>query len=686
MKVAVIHPPACDPTAPYLALPALAGFLRARGTDVVLVDANVEAFDSVLSAEGMSATRDRLEDRLARLDRKRSLSHQEGLAYAALSRARAEARLVPAGIDDAKAVLRDPQRFYDAASYARAVRIIQAGLQAVSAAWYPTFVDFMSYRTPFGLTSSEELVASASAEQFPFESYVRTQLIPRLAGERADVVGLSVCFPGQIHPAYILALRLKQALPGVHLTVGGPGITQILARLTGQRLAEALGPFDSAVLFEGERALPGLLDALAAGRSVAGLPNVVSRNEGVLDVELSRCGPVDLKTLPAPDFDGLPLARYFAPEVVLPYDPTRGCYWGRCAFCHYGLAERGTAKYRERSVPVMAEHLAALSARYGVRHVYLSHDSIAPKTLVSLAQALADRGTPVRWATDLKPEPYVNADRSETLRRGGAVACALGVESASNRVLRLIDKGQPIETVATVMRHLARAGIAVEAMCFTDFPTETSEEALQTLRFLRRESDSVAGFIVGEFGITHGSRVSHEPSAFGIRELWTLRGDLLGLALMFAPRRPWKSDAQRESIDAELERLSASWSLRPYPWAGAVSTAHTILYYSRFGPRVFRDRAGDPKEPPGADDPGFDAPASFDLRQAWRAEEREQGIWATLVYETREVSREAYEQLVSRAPALERREGIYRFRAGEDPHRVRAQGAHRGGAGRARRR
>ena len=65
---------------------------------------------------------------------------------------------------------------------------------------------------------------------------------------------------------------------------------------------------------------------------------------------LAGHGMEDLRVVPAPDFDGLPLEKYFAPHLVLPYDPTRGCYWGKCTFCHYGLAEVGTAAYREREV------------------------------------------------------------------------------------------------------------------------------------------------------------------------------------------------------------------------------------------------------------------------------------------------------------------------------------------------
>ena len=67
------------------------------------------------------------------------------------------------------------------------------------------------------------------------------------------------------------------------------------------------------------------------------------------------CGPCR-----APDFDGLALDKYFSPVLMFPYDPTRGCYWGKCTFCHYGLAEIGTASYRERAVETASRTWRAL--------------------------------------------------------------------------------------------------------------------------------------------------------------------------------------------------------------------------------------------------------------------------------------------------------------------------------------
>jgi hypothetical protein len=663
MKIALIYPPSCDPTAPYLAVPMLTGFLRAHGVEVLPIDANVEAYDALLQRRPLAALAERLERRLGRLERRGALDHAAQRAYVQLWRARGDALAAPHGIAEARAILKDEAAFYDAEHYDHAVETIESALRLVSAAHAPLELGFSGYRTPFALTTPEEI--ARDAEHDPFAGWVDEALVPRLAG--VDAIGLSVCFPGQLLPAYLFALRLKRALPDVHLTCGGPGITQLFIRLKGQDLLRALGPFDSAVVFEGEHALLGLCRALDEKRPIRGLPNVVHRDPLLGARWVPGEGAEDLRALPAPDFDGLPLDRYFSPSLVLPYDPTRGCYWGKCTFCHYGLAEVGTASYRERGAERVVEHLAALQQKYRTHRFYLSQDSVAPKTLVAIARAIAARGLDLRWATDLKPENYLTDERAQILKAGGGVACALGVESANPRVLGLIDKGAPVSTVRATIDRLARAGLAVEAMCFTDFPTETAAEAMETLRFLEDLREQVALYIVGEFDLTHGALVAQAPARFGIAETYQLDGDLLGTGLFYEEARPSKSAADQARVDAALDRLSAGWRLRRYPWAGSLSTAHTMLYYERFGPGVFRELA---RRPRGAGPLGArtgEAAARFDLDEAAASDERELAIWHELVRERRHVSRAAYRALAAAAPPLRPRPRRYRFRAGEAP-------------------
>ena len=684
-QVALIYPPSCDPTAPYLAVPMLTGFLRAHGVAVLPIDANIEAYDALLTETALSGLRDRLEARLRKLDRKSTLSHRDQLAYAALWHARGDAHAVPSFVEKSKQTLRDRSRFYDTDAYGLAVSTIDAAQRVISAAYHPLQLDFTAYRTPFAMTSPAEIAHDSEPANDPFSTYTQQILIPRLRAAAPAVIGLSVCFPGQLQPTYSLARAIKAALPQVHLTVGGPAMTQLLIRQSGpggqpsERMAQALGPFDSAVVYEGEHTLLRLVEAVLAAQAqgrdggAGALPalreiaNLVVRTDDGLAGYRSGHGMEDLKALPAPDFDGMPLSLYLSPQLVLPYDPTRGCYWGKCTFCHYGLAEVGTAAYRERAVPQMIEHLRALSSRYGTDFFYLSQDSVAPKTLLRFAEGVLEAGLKIRWATDLKPERYLHAERAETLRKAGAVACALGVESAAPRVLKLIDKGAPIEAVRDVIHNLSSADIAAEAMCFTDFPTETCAEALATVRFLEDLKDDVAIYIVGEFDLTHGALVAQRPADFGLRDVYQLDGDLFGTGLFFEEARASKKPREQERIDTALSRLGRMWRLRTYPWAGAVSTAHTLLHYARFGKQVFRIQAQQPAVELSA--PPRLATAQFDLEECEAAMEREGEIWFTLVRERRHVSRAAYQALAAQQPVLLPKPSRYAFAPGTAPLR-----------------
>lgn len=671
MKIALIYPPTCDPTAPYLAVPMLTGFLRHHGVQVLPIDANIEAYDLLLEPGPMGALRDRIERELAQLERRPYLDHAQQLTYGALWRARGDAHAVPQAIGRAKQTLRDRVSFYDPAAYSSAVGTIDAALRVISAAHAPLHLDFTAYRTPFALTTPTEIALDAAPHRDPFDGYVNEQLIPRLRAEAVDAVGLSVVFPGQLQPAYAFALKIKKALPSIHVTVGGPAMTQILIRLKGQALATALGPFDSAVVFEGEHTLLRLLKALDERAPLESIPNLVLRQaDGTAAYEAGH-GMEDLKQLPGPDFDGMPLDRYLSPQLVLPYDPTRGCYWGKCTFCHYGLAEVGTASYRERSVPQMLEHLSALKQRYGTDMFYLSQDSVAPKTLLKLAEGLLAAGLHIRWATDLKPERYLHAERAQTLAKAGAVACALGVESAAPRVLKLIDKGAPIEAVRDVIQNLSAAGVAAEAMCFTDFPTESYREAMATMRFLEELRDDVALFIVGEFDLTHGALVAQKPAEYGLSEVYQLDGDMLGTGLFYEEARPSKRPHEAERIDAALNRLSEGWRVRTYPWAGAVSTAHTILYYARFGKGAFRELAALPESGVLGQDVPRAGLARFDLDEVAEAMAQEGELWHHLVRERRKVSRALYDELAATLPRLKPRAQPLRYfyASGMDPTR-----------------
>ncbi|MFO0593129.1 MAG: radical SAM protein [Polyangiaceae bacterium] len=665
MHVALVYPPSCDPTAPYLAIPTLTGYLRAHGVEVVPIDANLEAWEFLLTKESLFALGRRISERLAAMDAKRSLTHEEQLVYASLWRARGDAGAVPHAIEKALATMRDKKRFYDAKAYEDAVATIDAAQRVVSAAHAPLHVDFVAYRTPFSLLDADEIARDAAPERNPYHAYYET-LCDRVEKEGIGLVGVSVAFPGQIQPAYSLAHALRRRFPGLHVTVGGPALTQMFLRLSGDRLEKAIGPFSSAVIYEGEYALLELVRALEKGEDPCA--------EGRL---LKGRTVENMGELPPPDFEGLPLDRYLSPELVLPYDPSRGCYWGVCTFCHYGLAEVGTARYRERPVDTVLDHLEGMSKKHGTKVFYFSQDVFAPRVALAIARGIRERRLDVRWGTDMRPEKALSPEKCRELVEGGALSAALGIESANPRVLSLIDKGIPAEDVKRAVENLSTAGVAVEAMCFSDFPTETYREAMETVKFVKGLKEHLSLFILGRFDLTHGALIAQKPGEFGIKEVWQVEGDEMGTGLFFAEKHKSKRPEEQERLEQAVHELSGTWRLSRYPWAGALSTAHTMLHYREAGKDVFRTSA----HAGGGRVPGARpviAEAAFDVLSVIEtAVENEAAIWDTMVQERRKVSRADYEALARALPRAERAPGTYRVLTGEDPERIASPNAHR---------
>ena len=142
----------------------------------------------------------------------------------------------------------------------------------------------------------------------------------------------------------------------------------------------------------------------------------------------------------------------------------------------------------------------------------------------------------------------------------------------------------------------------------------------------------------------HGSRVAHLPEDFGIQRIWRLAGDVLGTGIFYEERFPSKSDLERKKLDQAIDTISAGWWLHDYPWAGAVSTAHTLLWYARYGSDVFRRFAATPRRMARPQTSSFRL-KRFDIDRMKRiAGRREAEIWRNLIYDHKAVSPELYDR------------------------------------------
>lgn len=606
----LIHPPFADPTQPYLSLPTLKGHLRSKGLDATVFDANVEAARWLMSHEAAHMTARKIGSRFVNLNRKPFLSFDEAREYRALEAAREKVEhflgAQPAPVD----VFTTRELFFDAEQYSLARRRTDLYFEALSAAHWPYRFSFNA-ATHNVLPWSFDLLESYCDEQAsPLEALYERWLMPRAEWDwdegapppfdvdDCDFVGLSVVFPSQIPEAVYLLKKLRARNPRLFLALGGPAVHQVVTHLDPERKRRFFDWVDAIGMYEGESTLEALFPLLERWRAAEGADERHALLKGVpnlltLDPSSGECvlGPretLDLRTAEMPDYSDLDLDRYLAPGRTLLYAPTRGCYWGKCSFCYYGLTETGTANYREVPVEKAVSELAQLARRHGVKNFYISCDVLSPKYAVRFAQELVDRKVKIRWSSDLKIETYFTPERAKLLFESGLRSAAFGIESGSDRILDLMRKGVDRETLTAVNRAFHEAGVATEWMTFTDHPDETTAEALDTVAWIEEQQEFVDLFIVGEFGLESGSHIAQDPARYGVRRIWYADGDDLRLYALYAHKDGRRTKTANEEVDAEIGRMSSSWELHPYPWAGANSTHHTFLHFLEFGQRAFR--------------------------------------------------------------------------------------------------
>jgi hypothetical protein len=107
----------------------------------------------------------------------------------------------------------------------------------------------------------------------------------------------------------------------------------------------------------------------------------------------------------------------------------------------------------------------------------------------------------------------------ELLADSGCIAISGGLEVASDRLLKLMNKGVSVAQVARVTRAFAEAGVMVHAYLMYGFPTQTVQDTVDALEYVRQlfENGCIHSGFFHRFACTVHSPVGRDPDAFGIQ-------------------------------------------------------------------------------------------------------------------------------------------------------------------------
>lgn len=493
--------------------------------------------------------------------------------------------------------------FYDEAAY-RGQGGAGDALEAGVSAWSARVRRWLAGRGPGGGGGADGGGAGGSGAGGDGELL---GLLDGLAAETAEgapeLIGLSLFSFAQLSWALALALRLR-AGDGFG-RAGGAGRPWILlggaacAALRAEDVLEACPAVDGVVVGEGE---PGLA-ALCRGEPLAAIPGLVHREGGVPGGPLRRNRLPDAispRLLAPPTFDGL--APALNPTPVLPTVLTRGCKWRRCRFCAHNASFAG---YRTRRVEDLVEELAVLGELHGARHFYFADLYVDPLDLELFAEAVLARGLEIRYHVLGRPLDAYTPERLAKLAASGCRWISWGVESGSQRLLDLADKGTQVAVIERVLRDAHAAGISNLAMMIYGLPTSRPADLDATFALVERIYDHVDAFTATAFALFERSGFGRRAREFGLAVTGRQVELRVGTRPVHSLRLDFRELAEDGSLRPPCGPLEVAQWHRRRAWLGEPSfleglpCEHYLLYVSRRAPGIRKN----PLEPLPRDRP-----------------------------------------------------------------------------------
>jgi len=348
-----------------------------------------------------------------------------------------------------------------------------------------------------------------------------------LAKHQPQMVLLSVPFPGAVYAAFRIAQTIKAHDPSIRIVLGGGFVNTELRELTEPRVFDYV---DFVTLDAGERPLLALLEHVQGQRSMQRLVRTFVRNsEGQVRLMNWAEPDVPFEDVGTPTWDGLPLDRYLSLLDMLnpmhrlwsdgrwnKLTVAHGCYWKKCSFCDVSLDY--ISRYETASAVTLVDRMERIVAETGQTGFHFVDEAAPPKALKALAQEILRRQLHVSWWGNIRFEKTFTPELAELLAESGCIAMSGGLEVASDRLLGLMKKGVSVEQVARVTKGFSEAGILVHAYLMYGFPTQTVQDTVDALEYVRQlfENGCIQSGFFHRFACTVHSPVGKDPQAYGI--------------------------------------------------------------------------------------------------------------------------------------------------------------------------
>lgn len=476
MQVTFCIPPGSS-LIPYPAVPYLAGSLKEAGHEVEAFDLNILSFNDMLSLQGVT------------------VQHNQ---------------VVRAGtVYDGPPSLR-----FEAFAYEYVIRNIVSGLLDLRLGDRQSLLTEIAWGLSKYYDSALGLPDETLLPPLFRRLWARCEQWFSQIGERnsAPIIGFPIISKPGLLWSIVLSRELRRRFPSALIVFGGHCIPR--------NFLEHNSEVDVVVLGEGERTITDLAEhfdgTTASLRGVQGIR--YRRPTGEVTWRAEREVLTDLDTLPFPDYSIIPVDEYpqaRAGSPVMPVVGSRGCT-SRCAFCVEWLL--GYKMFRSRSPENISREIRLLQRNYGQSLVRFNDSLINadPRQLDVLCDVISAENPGVNWISNARLDGELTPRVLRKMRRAGCALLSYGLESASPRVLKRMNKRTDLAAAERVLRDTSRSDIHVHLFLMVGFPGETEADLQMTVDFVKTNREWISSISAFSFSPLEGSVMMSKPNRYGI--------------------------------------------------------------------------------------------------------------------------------------------------------------------------
>jgi magnesium-protoporphyrin IX monomethyl ester (oxidative) cyclase len=302
------------------------------------------------------------------------------------------------------------------------------------------------------------------------------ELIERYRLADADIVGFTSMFAQHV-PSIALARLIKERSPSTLIVIGGANCEAPMGAVT----AELVPVVDFVFAGPALETFPAFLRCVLDGRPEAAddVPGIVSRrNCGRPGVRTAMGRDHDINDACLPDYDSFLRALDERPElqrsgrakIVLPFETSRGCWWGarsHCTFCGLNGQNLG---YRSMAPELAIEQFHQLFGYADRCTALFCTDNIMPKGYP--AKVFDQIETPADVSIFYEVKLPLSRQDMKRMVAAGVTKVQPGIEALSTANLKIMAKGTTAFHNVQFLKNCREFGIDPSWNLLIGFPRE----------------------------------------------------------------------------------------------------------------------------------------------------------------------------------------------------------------------